>query len=97
MDEKKYEIIGKVEIGTDEYRDLIERSLKAENEAGEYRSKFWYEQDEAKKYKNALEVLKEKNAMLIKFITEKNLLDEYNQYALAKKLEDEASDEPWEV
>lgn len=31
MEEKKtYSIIGKVEIGTDEYRDLIERAMEAE-------------------------------------------------------------------
>ena len=34
MDEKKYSVVGKVEIGTDEYRDLIETNaeLKAEKD-----------------------------------------------------------------
>ena len=47
-DEKKYSIVGKVEIGTDEYRELIESAVKYERQVDEYRSKFWKEQDEVK-------------------------------------------------
>ena len=45
-DEKKYQVVGKVEIGTDEYRDLIEEKSHWRNESDEYRRK-WY--DESKK------------------------------------------------
>ena len=38
-EEKKYTIVGKVEIGTDEYRDLIEGLADARNHASEERSK----------------------------------------------------------
>jgi hypothetical protein len=42
MDEKKtYTIIGKVEIGTDEYRDLIESLAHASAEADSQRSRRW--------------------------------------------------------
>ena len=42
MDEqKKYSVVGNVTIGTDEYRDLIERAIEAEKEASDYRSKYW--------------------------------------------------------
>ena len=36
-EEKKYSIIGKVEIGTDEYRDLISGLSKAEADADSYK------------------------------------------------------------
>lgn len=38
-EEKKYTIVGKVEIGTDEYRDLIEGLAEARNNASEERSR----------------------------------------------------------
>ena len=44
-EEKKYSIIGKVEIGTDEYRDLISGLSKAEADADLFRSKYWSEQN----------------------------------------------------
>ena len=50
MDEQKYSIIGKVEIGTDEYRDLIEGKIRAEKDVDESRSRAWKaerERDEA--------------------------------------------------
>ena len=41
-DEKKeYTIKGKVEIGTDEYRDLIEKNIILDNEVSEARSARW--------------------------------------------------------
>lgn len=38
---KKYSIIGKVEIGTDEYRDLIERCVEANAELSRVRCDNW--------------------------------------------------------
>lgn len=43
-DKKTYSIIGKVEIGTDEYRDLIEEAKEQEKSAEYYRNKYWSEQ-----------------------------------------------------
>ena len=48
-DRKEYSIIGKVEIGTDEYRDLIESAVNQEKRADEYRTKYWNEESERKK------------------------------------------------
>lgn len=42
-EKKVYSIIGKVEIGTDEYRDLIEAVKNAEIEADKQSSR-WYEE-----------------------------------------------------
>ena len=58
-DEKKtYSIIGKVEIGTDEYRELIERAMSEEKRADEYRSKFWNEETKCKNCEKQIETLK---------------------------------------
>lgn len=48
-DRKEYSIIGKVEIGTDEYRDLIEESKNQEKQAEYYRNKYWAEQTTSQK------------------------------------------------
>jgi len=63
-DDKKYTIIGKVEIGTDEYRDLIEQKAEAENYASDYCSRYWEEQSKSKKLDKELSRLK-------------NMLDEF--------------------
>ena len=84
-EEKKYTIVGKVEIGTDEYRDLIEISIKLEKELTEYRSLYWKEQtkysDAAKEAKLAKEQLQEyKN-----FIIDSNLEKDFKEYRISKK------------
>lgn len=66
MEERKYSVIGKVEIGTDEYRDLIEQTAKAEASADNYMHKYWDEQakvkkltEECDKLRNQLELFSE--------------------------------------
>lgn len=44
MEDKKYEIVGEVKIGTDEYRDLITTAAEATKDADTYRSKWWSEE-----------------------------------------------------
>lgn len=63
MDEKKYSIIGKVEIGTDEYRDLIEAVKEAERNYSDTNSKLWNERSRANA---AEEQLKAANVQLDK-------------------------------
>lgn len=56
MDERKqYSVVGQVTIGTDEYRDLIERAMEAEKESADYRNRYWREQEESKKFKEKAE------------------------------------------
>ena len=43
-EEKKYSVVGTVTIGSDEYRDLIEKMVTSEMAADDYRSKYWAEQ-----------------------------------------------------
>lgn len=62
-EEKKYTIVGKVEIGTDEYRDLIEGLAEAHNNASEERSRRW-------KLETYLSELKKKNSEIEKSMNE---------------------------
>ena len=60
MDEKKnYSYIGKVEIGTDEYRDLIENLARATAEADAQRSRRW---DLERQLSTAKDTIQELNA-----------------------------------
>lgn len=81
---KEYSIVGQVNIGTDEYRDLIEAVKEAENEAREYRKqsndRYW-EIDKLKKEVESLKQYKE-------FVVEK-CLDSYK----LRKLENEQEEE----
>ena len=62
-EEKKYTIVGKVEIGTDEYRDLIEGLAEARNNASEERSRRW-------KLESSFSELEKKNSEIEKSMNE---------------------------
>lgn len=81
---KEYSIVGQVNIGTDEYRDLIEAVKEAENEAREYRkqsSDRYWEIDKLKKEVESLKQYKE-------FVVEK-CLDSYKLWKLENEQEEE--------
>ncbi len=87
-EKKKYEIIGKVEIGTDEYRDLIEKvadlkqELKKTDDArSDYYWKWQHSIDDLKKIKEELSELK-------LFVKEKELEKDIRIWKLEKQ-EDE--------
>lgn len=58
MEKKEYSVIGKVEIGTDEYRDLIEAVKDAENRANNSNSDYWDKYREAEALKKEVDALK---------------------------------------
>lgn len=69
MEEKKtYSIIGKVEIGTDEYRDLIERAMEAEEKADRYRADYWGEQSKNSELQKKLDIVTAKLNPMEEFI-----------------------------
>lgn len=69
MEEKKqYSIVGRVEIGTDEYRDLIESRMQQENRADGYMRDGWKKDEEIKDLKKQVEVLRGKIEKCEKFI-----------------------------
>ena len=89
MEKREYSVIGKVEIGTDEYRDLISGLVEAEKSAEEYRSKFWSEQTKNGKLEEELKFTKEKASNNLQFINEINLVDKFKLWKLEKQEEEE--------
>ena len=82
-EEKKYEIVGRVEIGTDEYRDLIEEKANLASSVSEYRDKFWREQEEKRKAEKEVETLKQYK----EYVVEK-CHDSFKLWKMEKESED---------
>lgn len=68
MEEKKYEIVGKVEIGTDEYRDLIFDKFQAEAEKDRYMRQCWERDSQINELKKKVETLSNEISKYKKFI-----------------------------
>lgn len=86
MEEKKmYSIIGKVEIGTDEYRELIETAIVKETEASEHRSRRWQVESELSKKKEELEAAEKKIQKFKEFLMQdKDLFLRYQMWLLGE-------------
>lgn len=82
-EEKKYEIVGRVEIGTDEYRDLIEEKANLASSVNDYREKFWKEQEEKRKAEKEVETLKQYK----EYVVEK-CHDSFKLWKMEKESED---------
>lgn len=86
MDEEKkiYSIVGKVEIGTDEYRDLIEQVKDLEKDNAQIRQNYWETEsknrDLTKKVKS-LEILKDN---WLDYLEIKNLKDDFDLFVFNK-------------
>ena len=91
-EEKKYSIIGKVEIGTDEYRDLIAGMTKAEADADSYRNKYWSEQTKASNLENKLEAMTEKADTMLEFINSSEELKAKCALFLVSKQQEESEE-----
>ena len=88
-EEKKYSIIGKVEIGTDEYRDLISGLSKAEADADLFRSKYWSEQNKTSDLEKKLEAMTEKADKMSEFInSSEELKAKYALFLVSKQQEE---------
>lgn len=88
-EEKKYSIIGKVEIGTDEYRDLIAGLTKAESDADSYRGRYWSEQSKTSDLEKKLEAMTEKADTMLEFInSSEELKAKYALFLVSKQQEE---------
>ena len=87
-EEKKYEFVGKVEIGTDEYRDLIQDLERERASADKYRSESWRKDTEINKLKKEIEVLKECK----EYVTEK-CLDSFRLWKLDRMSQEDEDEE----
>lgn len=88
-EEKKYAIIGKVEIGTDEYRDLISGLAKAEADADSYKGRYWSEQSKTSNLEKKLEAMTEKADTMLEFInSSEELKAKYALFLVSKQQEE---------
>lgn len=90
-EKKTYAVIGKVEIGTDEYRDLIEGLAEAKAEASRNDTERWKEYRRASEAEAKLKELETKYAPLNEFIrSDEAILTKYKLYQLEKLSEEQA-------
>ena len=83
MDEQKkiYSVIGTVQIGTDEYRDLIESCVESKKEAEENNSKRWEEYRRANKAEDELKAVKAKSELLDAFLkSDAEIMEKYKDW-----------------
>lgn len=82
MDEsnKKYEVVGTVTIGSDEYRDLIVEKTKREADADKYRSEYWKEQSRANSLEKQVAALTDELNKYKKFVKENGKQDEVEMW-----------------
>lgn len=95
MEEKKaYTIIGKVEIGTDEYRDLIEQVAEAKRDADKWNNKYYDEHWELDKVKKELTSALVKLSNLNDFInSSEEMKTKYKLFLAEKQLKEQGDDE----
>lgn len=90
-DEKKgYSFIGKVEIGTDEYRDLISTTTRLSAELSKMRSDYWDVRSRGDKLEKELRRAQQEIASLRGFIeSNEKLVAQYSLYLFEKKQKEE--------
>lgn len=89
QEEKKvYSIVGKVEIGTDEYRDLIEDKMTLEKNLSELRSEKWKISDEKNRLNRITVNQKKQLDNYTEFLKEKELSKEFVLWVYKKELEE---------
>lgn len=85
-DKKVYSIVGKVEIGTDEYRDLIEDKARAERSSDDYMHKYWSEQDKVRNLEKKIDALKQRADFFDEYLSEhKTVAEDWSSF-LARKM-----------
>lgn len=92
-EEKKYSIVGRVEIGTDEYRDLIEKNASLQNENFSIRNQKWKLEDENRELQKRTSSQKELIENYKLFLSEKELTKDFDLWAYKKSIEQKNQEE----
>lgn len=93
-EEKKYSIVGKVEIGTDEYRELIERSIESEKTCEGLRSERWKLESECSKLKQEISSVKANCEKYLEFInSSEEMKTKYKLFLAEKQIKEQEGDE----
>lgn len=95
-EEKEYSIVGKVEIGTDEYRELIERSIENEKDNECLRSEKWKLESECSKVKQELATSKANCEKYLEFInSSEEIKTKYKLHLAEKQIKEQGEDEEY--
>lgn len=87
-EEKKYSVIGTVQIGTDEYRDLIEGLANAKRELSEQTSRRYNEWRRADNAETKVKELTKENEVIRGFInSSEEIKTKYKLYLIEKQTE----------
>ena len=87
QEERKYSIVGKVEIGTDEYRDLIEAVKDSERAKEKANNDYWKEREKALKAEQENKALKEQFNELYEFVnSSEEMKAKFKTYKVEKQL-----------
>lgn len=95
MEDKKkvYTIIGKVEIGTDEYRDLIEQLAESKKEADKWNNKYYETYWKLEKVEKELESTSTKFSSLNDFINSSDeIRTKYKLFLAEQQLKEQGDD-----
>jgi hypothetical protein len=88
MEDKKYEFNGKVEISTEEYRDLMKAAIENEHQASDYRSKYWSEESKVKDLNEKLGNLEKAISHYRDFVnSNEDIKVEYKLYLKSKEID----------
>ncbi len=88
QEEKQYSIVGKVEIGTDEYRDLIESKVNLEKDLSEERSRRWNAENAKGRLDKITVNQKKQLDSYAEFLKEKELSKEFDLWIYKKDQEE---------
>lgn len=89
-EDKKYSIIGRVEIGTDEYRDLIEAVKENEKAYQEANSERYKQYRRANEAEEKLNTFKEEYDRYVAFVnSSEEIKAKYRLFRLEQKLNNE--------
>ena len=95
MEDKKktYTIIGKVEIGTDEYRDLIEQLAESRKEVDKWNDKYYNAYWKLEKVEKELESTSTKLSSLNDFINSSDeIRTKYKLFLAERQLKEQGDD-----
>ena len=95
MEDKKkvYTIIGKVEIGTDEYRDLIEQLAESKKECDKWNDKYYNAYWKLEKVEKELESTSTKLSSLNDFINSSDeIRTKYKLFLAEQQLKEQGDD-----
>lgn len=87
-DKKEYQVVGRVEIGTDEYRDLIEKVAEETKRADSYMRTGWEKDTKISNLEKELRSIKERSDLFDDFLKSVEKSEAFKAFIVQKRFED---------